>query len=265
MSLQSSSGLPSVSETLGALYVGAIIAAVLYGITNVQGVVYYRRYPNDWWVYRYSVGLLWVLDTIQVALSTYAIYFFLIHFFGDLNGALEYKSWFMKGQLALNVFLAVYIQGLYALRLCQLGRHFHKSLTYFVPLAVVASLGTAIYVEYDTYISPNMASTSNFKTPICIFFSTIVITDLIIAIPMFYYLHKSRAIIRVPSLNSRSKYHSTNQAIDDEVNALPILLQITPHSSASGIGETNISIPVPDISSVNNKLGPSQADLDPRV
>ncbi|PBK59132.1 hypothetical protein ARMSODRAFT_1027704 [Armillaria solidipes] len=199
MSSQSLTELPSISETLGALYVGATIAAVLYGITNSQGVIYYRRYPNDWWVYRYSVGLLWALDTVQVTLCTYTIYFYLIHFFSDLNGALKYYPWFMKWQLALNVILAVYIQGLYALRLWQLGWHFHKTIAYFVSLAMVASLGTAIYVVYDTYISPNIASSSSFKTSLYMFFSTIIVTDLIIAIPMFYYLHKSRAIILVPS------------------------------------------------------------------
>ncbi|PBK81076.1 hypothetical protein ARMGADRAFT_1171551 [Armillaria gallica] len=199
MSSQSSTEVPSVGETLGALYIGATIAAVLYGVTNLQAVIYYRRYPDDWWVYRYSVGLLWVLDTVHVALSTHAVYFYLIHFFGDLNGALEYNSWSMKWQLALNDFLAVYIQGLYALRLWQLGRHFHKSITYFVPFAVVASLGTSIYLAYDTYITSGVASASSLKTPIYIFFSTIAVTDTIIAATMFYYLHKSRAIILVPS------------------------------------------------------------------
>ncbi|SJL15329.1 uncharacterized protein ARMOST_18822 [Armillaria ostoyae] len=119
MSSQSSIVFPSVSETLGALYVGVTIAAVLYGVTNLQSVMYYRRYPSDWWVYRYSVGLLWVLDTVHVALSIYAVYFFLIHFFGDLNGALQYVSWSIKWHFFLNHFLVVYIQGLYALQLWQ--------------------------------------------------------------------------------------------------------------------------------------------------
>ncbi|KAK0187504.1 hypothetical protein F5146DRAFT_1140916 [Armillaria mellea] len=119
MSLSSSTELPSVGETLGALYIGATIAAVLYGVTNLQGVVYYRRCPNDWWVYRFSVGTAVfpgrALDTVHVALSTYTVYVFLIHFFGDLNGALEYDSWSMKWQVYMNDVLAVYIQGLYAL------------------------------------------------------------------------------------------------------------------------------------------------------
>ncbi|KAK0471872.1 hypothetical protein IW261DRAFT_1571563 [Armillaria novae-zelandiae] len=199
MSLDSSSMLPSVSETLGAVYIGVTIAAVLYGVTNLQAVIYYRRYPNDWWVYHYSVGFLWALDTVHVALSTYAVYVFLIHFFGDLDGALEYDSWSMKWQVYMNDVLAVYIQGLYALRLWQLGRHFHKTIVYFISLAVVASFGTVIYVVYDISITPNIASSSSLKTPIYVFFSTIATTDLIIAIPMFYYLHKSRTIILVPS------------------------------------------------------------------
>ncbi len=28
----------------------------LYGISNLQVVIYYKRYPNDQWVYRYSVS-----------------------------------------------------------------------------------------------------------------------------------------------------------------------------------------------------------------
>ncbi|KAK0243653.1 hypothetical protein EDD85DRAFT_944984 [Armillaria nabsnona] len=148
MSSQSSIAHSSVGETLGALYVGATISALLSGVTILQAVMYYKRYPDDWWVYRYSVGLLWALETLHVALCTYTLYFFLIHFFGDLVGALEYNVWSMKWQLSVNDFLIVYIQGLYAIRLWQLGRHFHKTLICFVSLAVVASLGTAILRKY---------------------------------------------------------------------------------------------------------------------
>jgi hypothetical protein len=201
MSWQSSIAHSSVGETLGALFVGATVSAVLSGVTILQAVMYYRRYADDWWVYRYSVGILWALETLHVALCTYTLYLFLIQFFGDLVGALEYNVWSMKWRLSVNDFLIVYIQGLYAIRLWQVGRHFHKALICFVSLAVVASLGTAIcaVVVYDAHITPNLTSASSTKTSIYIFFSTTAVTDLIIALPMFYYLHKSRAAIHVPS------------------------------------------------------------------
>ncbi|KAK0435783.1 hypothetical protein EV421DRAFT_1740050 [Armillaria borealis] len=252
MSSWSLTELPSISETLGALYVGATIAAVLYGVTNSQGVIYYRGYPNDWWVYRYSVGLVWALDTVQVTLCTYTIYFYLIHFFSDLNGALKYYLWFMKWQLALNVILAVYIQGLYALRLWQLGRHFHKTIAYFVSLAVVASLGDSIFIlVLGTAISVYITG----KNPQQLYF-----TEYHILFQFQIYINSLLAM-----LNSRSKHHLTNQATKDEVNSSPTILCITPLGSVSDISETNISIPLPGIASFSNNLDPSKEDFDCRV
>ncbi|KAK0477496.1 hypothetical protein EDD18DRAFT_1337885 [Armillaria luteobubalina] len=103
MSTQPSEAIPSVDTTFGACYIGTIIAAILFGISNLQTVIYYKRYPNDWWVYRYSVAILWILDTLHVALSTHALYFYLITMFGDLIGGLESGLWTMKLQLSLNL------------------------------------------------------------------------------------------------------------------------------------------------------------------
>ncbi|KAK0238285.1 hypothetical protein EDD85DRAFT_502855 [Armillaria nabsnona] len=44
-----------VATTLGALFTGATIAAVCYGITILQTVVYYKLNPNDPCIFRYSV------------------------------------------------------------------------------------------------------------------------------------------------------------------------------------------------------------------
>ncbi|KAK0243606.1 hypothetical protein EDD85DRAFT_976276 [Armillaria nabsnona] len=166
MSAQPSEAIPSIDATFGACYIGTIIAAILFGISNLQVVIYYKKYPNDWWVYRYSVAILWVLDTIHVALSTHALYFYLITMFGDLIGGLENGLWTMKLQLSLNISLVVYVQWLYAIRLWRcswfwiadidisiahfavVGQYFHKILPSVVFLAVTASLGTTICKYY---------------------------------------------------------------------------------------------------------------------
>ncbi|PBK59118.1 hypothetical protein ARMSODRAFT_1027692 [Armillaria solidipes] len=152
MNLQPSTAVPSIGETFGALYVGTTIAAVLFGITNLQTVIYYKRYPNDWWLYRYSVALLWVLDTLHVVLSTHALYFYLIEMFGDLSSALVHNIWSFKVQLVINVVIVVYVPGLYAIRLWKLGRHFHKILPWFVFLDMASSLGAGIFIIYEIHI-----------------------------------------------------------------------------------------------------------------
>ncbi|KAK0471874.1 hypothetical protein IW261DRAFT_1571565 [Armillaria novae-zelandiae] len=192
MPLQPSAASPTIGDTLGALYIGSVLAAVLFGITNLQVVIYYKKYPNDWWFYRYSVALLWVLDTLHIVLSSHAIYFYLIDKYGDLVGALESNNLSMKLQLDVNVVIAVYVQGLYAIRLWKFGAHLHRILQWFVLLAVAASLGASIFVIYDITVVPNLISVSTIKTGIYTFSGTLAATDVIIALTMSYYLHKSK-------------------------------------------------------------------------
>ncbi|SJL15381.1 uncharacterized protein ARMOST_18877 [Armillaria ostoyae] len=86
----------TLGNTLGALYVGATIAAILFGITNLQTLIYYKRYPDDLRIYRYSVALLWVLDALHVAFTTHALYFYMIDMFGDWVGTLIHGVWSFK-------------------------------------------------------------------------------------------------------------------------------------------------------------------------
>ncbi|KAK0457540.1 uncharacterized protein EV420DRAFT_1548946 [Desarmillaria tabescens] len=192
MSSQYLKDTPSLRNTFGALFIGATIASMLFGITNLQTLIYYKRYPNDWSLYRYSVAILWLLDALHVIFSTHALYYYLIDMYGNLPGALGNNFWSMKLQLALNVAIVLYVQGLYAIRLWKLGRHFNKILPWFVFLAVAASLGAGIYIIYDIYITPNITSVYVAKRSIYTFFSLIVTTDFIIALMMCYYLRKDR-------------------------------------------------------------------------
>ncbi|SJL15383.1 uncharacterized protein ARMOST_18879 [Armillaria ostoyae] len=169
----------SLGNTLGVLYVGATIAAIFFGITNLQTLIYYKRYPNDWWIYRYSVALLWVLDALHVALSTHALYCLLIDWYGNVAAEREMMSGAeLQGilpllvptikqsneisitplQLAINVVIVVYVEGQYAIRLYKLGRHFHKILPWFVFLTVVTSLGGGIFMVYGIYVTANFTS-----------------------------------------------------------------------------------------------------------
>ncbi|KAK0484097.1 hypothetical protein EDD18DRAFT_1112149 [Armillaria luteobubalina] len=116
MPSQPSPSIPSIGETFGVLYIGATIAAILFGITNLQMVIYYKKYPNDMSFYRYSVALLWVLDALHVAFTTHALYLYLIDMFGDLSGAMLHSVWYVSGwrhkvQLGMNVATVVYVQG----------------------------------------------------------------------------------------------------------------------------------------------------------
>ncbi|KAK0437089.1 uncharacterized protein EV420DRAFT_1652217 [Desarmillaria tabescens] len=239
MSSQQSPAIPSLGNTFGALFVGATIAAILFGITNLQTLIYYKRYPNDWSLYRYSVTLLWVLDAVHLTLSTHALYFYLIDMYGNLLGALIGNViWSMRFELPVAIspkgvdchairYLTVEtcISSQWSslvmakLSIFLVGQHFHKILPWFVLLAVSASvgnssfslhlfslimppfpLGAGIFGSYDIYRPPNLVSISTINMSIYTFYSIIITADIIIAVMMCYYLHKSRAAMHFSSM-----------------------------------------------------------------
>ncbi|PBK91875.1 hypothetical protein ARMGADRAFT_1081289 [Armillaria gallica] len=204
-----------IGLTLGAIYIGATIAAVFYGITVLQTAVYYKVNPNDPRIFRYTVALLWVLDTLHVALSTHALYFYLIESFGNYLGLLK-VIWSFPLQLVFNMLIATCVQALYAIRIWKrsssfieisvsnssaliVGRHFHVVLPYFIFLAVAATFGTGLYAIYDTYTLSSFVGISTIRTSIYAVFSTMVGADFTISGAMCYYLHKGKSMTNLSS------------------------------------------------------------------
>ncbi|KAK0457286.1 uncharacterized protein EV420DRAFT_1644036 [Desarmillaria tabescens] len=156
----------SIGGTLGAMYIGATIAAVFYGITILQTAIYYKLNPNDPWIFRYMVALLWVLDTLHVALSAHALYFYLIESFGNYHTLFKI-IWSFRLQFVINVRLRVSFSDPWLTIVGAtypgstdympsesgnvFGRHFHVVLPWFIFLFVAATFGSGLYVIYDTY------------------------------------------------------------------------------------------------------------------
>lgn len=185
---------PALGKTLGAVYIGATIAAILFGITILQTAIYYQRFRKDWWVYRYSVALLWILDALHVALSTHALYFYLIENFGNLE-VLNEVVWSFKLQLLFDTLTVVGVQTIYAVRLCRLGCHFHRVVPFFVVLVVCGGYAAGICVCYDVFVIRGFSDISSISTTIIAAFSATTAVDFIISALMCYYLQVSKTAV----------------------------------------------------------------------
>ncbi|PBK86177.1 hypothetical protein ARMGADRAFT_543099 [Armillaria gallica] len=193
-----SSHLPSLGKTLGAVYIGAMLSSILLGITALQAVIYYKKFPHDPWYYRYSVAALWILDMLHVALNTHAIYFYLIDSFGNYL-ALDRVIWSFKLQVLINVIIVVGVQSLYAVRLWKLGHHFHRVIPWFIVVVIVGGCATGIAMTYDAYKLPHVSSLPSISKTVDGTFATSTSVDFIISGAMFYYLHKSTTITKFES------------------------------------------------------------------
>ncbi|KAK0490193.1 hypothetical protein EDD18DRAFT_1109741 [Armillaria luteobubalina] len=216
MSSQPSPSIPSIGDTFGVLYIGATIAAILFGITNLQMVIYYKKYPNDISLYRYSVALLWILDALHVAFTTHALYFYLIDMFGDLSGAMLHSVWYVserrrKVQLCMNVATVVYVQGWKTFsQVSPMDRGWHiiilpsiRTLTINQLLAIGASLGVGIVETYEISTTPNFSEISTLKTYNHAGLSMVSATDVLVTLMTSYYLHKSRAAMNFSTISNK--------------------------------------------------------------
>ncbi|PFH48192.1 hypothetical protein AMATHDRAFT_6043 [Amanita thiersii Skay4041] len=111
MSIPSGFATAGLGATIGAAYLGAIAAGILYGMTNIQVFLYYRNYWKDWTFQRCAVALLWVLDTLHMSLTAYMVYHYVIDSFGkQLNLAFvhwSFKTIVLFGGYAVGIILAI--------------------------------------------------------------------------------------------------------------------------------------------------------------
>jgi hypothetical protein len=182
----------TLANTIGAAFLGTVFAAMLYGITNLQVYLYFQNYRNDWRVQKYSVALLWVLDTLHLSLTIAAVYHYLIDSFGSQT-AIQLVVWTFKLQIAVNVIIIIVIQTLYAVRVWKLGRHYQRIWPVLVAVIVASGYAIGIVLAVKTYNIRTFAEMSRMSWVIYASFSWSTAIDIVIAIAMCFYLMRSKS------------------------------------------------------------------------
>ncbi|KAJ8693346.1 hypothetical protein PTI98_008350 [Pleurotus ostreatus] len=191
---------PSLGMTLGAAYLGVVVSAILFGITNLQSYIYFTQYQNDWLLQKLSVGILWFLDAFHLALTIQVVYHYLVESFGNFQ-AQEVIIWSFKLQIVINVVIIILVQSLYAARVWKLGRHYHVLLPWVVIVVVAAGYGVGVLLALQTYRIDSFPELVNIAWTIYLSFATSTFIDLVIATSMCFYLQRSRS--GFSELNSR--------------------------------------------------------------
>ncbi|KAF9812418.1 hypothetical protein IEO21_06221 [Rhodonia placenta] len=70
--------MAGIEETFGALLVGVFIAAIFFGMTNLQVYIYFQTYAKDRTWIKAAVCYLWIIDALCVAFSFHMMYYYLV-------------------------------------------------------------------------------------------------------------------------------------------------------------------------------------------
>lgn len=190
----------TLDNTVGALFLGTVVAALLFGINIFQSYSYFHEFPNDSRLHRTSVLILFLLDAFHLLLAIRSVYAYIVTGFGDPLGLLDIL-WSIKLQVSVNVVVVLIVQSLYTMRVWLLAGYHGGVLGYIVVLAVASGFAVGILLACLLYTIRTYTELSKISWSINAAISVSTLIDSVIAAAMCYYLVKSKGLR--PELNSR--------------------------------------------------------------
>ncbi|KAJ3901588.1 hypothetical protein F5879DRAFT_317928 [Lentinula edodes] len=183
----------TVSETFGAMYIGAMISMSLYGITTLQTYFFFLNYVQDHISIKALVAVVWVLDTVHSGLMCHAMYQYLImgYIYPEI---FDSGTWSLFASVALNVIGAFISQCFFTKRIHDLSQHqFKSSLSISTACIVLGHFIFGIYTVIQFSIRKSFSRleevTYNCVIPFGVF---AILSDIVIASALILLLRRSR-------------------------------------------------------------------------
>lgn len=179
--------------TIGAVFIGMLVAAVLHGVSCVQAWYYYNH-QSDKWPTKLLVASVMIFDTIHQALITHTVYTYCITQWGNPN-QLGLLVWSLLVEVLFNGLTAVLVQSFLTMRVWLLSNRSYL-LTGTLVLLVAAEfvsviVFTAISIRLETF-----AKLANLEALSVTVNALAAAGDVLIAASLCTILHKSRTGFR---------------------------------------------------------------------
>ncbi|TBU38249.1 hypothetical protein BD309DRAFT_874754 [Dichomitus squalens] len=124
------SSLPSIDDTLGAVFIGTYISLVLYGLALHQAYLYYVNYPYDKRWLKIYVSNCRVLELVCTVLTCHMCYYYGVSNYADPT-SLGYIVWSTVVLAIVGALMVVFTQCFFLHRVWLIGRQYR-------PVAVIA-------------------------------------------------------------------------------------------------------------------------------
>ncbi|KAJ3887829.1 hypothetical protein GG344DRAFT_80352 [Lentinula edodes] len=113
------SPVESLNNTMGAAYIGVLVAGFLLGLSCLQAYIYFSE-QNDTRTIRSLVGLVVLFDFVHQALISHTVYYYLILNYANPS-ALSLAVWSLLAEVLFNGFTAFCVQSFLTWRIWRLS------------------------------------------------------------------------------------------------------------------------------------------------
>ncbi|KAG2113672.1 hypothetical protein BD769DRAFT_1673684 [Suillus cothurnatus] len=181
-----------IERTFGALFIGVIVAAVLFGLSSVQAFVYSQTHRGTGITfYKLAVIWLWILDALHMAFIIHCGYYYLVSNYANI-GALLDVVWSFKLQIIMEVLIIQGVHSLYLYRIWIFSKGRSRILPFTVGIVIISNSGVAIALIWAIYQCRMFSELIKIEWATYLTLSTITFADFVIASSLCYLLTTSR-------------------------------------------------------------------------
>jgi hypothetical protein len=183
------SGPLKLDNTMGAAFIGVVVAASLWGVSCVQVWYYYTMYPTDVWYLKLLVAAVLTFDTVHQVLITHTVYTYLVTNFSN-PVELGNLVWSLLVEVLFNGFTALLVQCFLTMRVWRLSNKSYI-LTGSLSLVLAEFICVIIYVVKALQMT-TFAELTTLKNLSMTVNALAAAGDVLIAIVLCFMLQKSR-------------------------------------------------------------------------
>ncbi|KAG2353172.1 hypothetical protein BDR07DRAFT_1434089 [Suillus spraguei] len=181
-----------IGTTFGALFIGVIIAAVLFGLSNVQVFIFFRTHKGTGMsFFELAVIWLWILDALHLALIIHCVYYYLVINYTNPNALMEIV-WSFKLQIIVDVFIILSAHLLYGYRIWIISKGRSRTLPIIVCIIITMNSGVAIVLGWALYQCHLFSDLIIIEWTTYMALGSVTLADIVIASSMCYFLATSR-------------------------------------------------------------------------
>ncbi|KAH9032589.1 hypothetical protein EDB85DRAFT_2145496 [Lactarius pseudohatsudake] len=201
-----------IRNTFGAAFVGLFVSTTLFGLTIAQTCIYFWNYrKRDPKPLMFFVAFVIFMDALHTIVCTYAIYWYLIVNFGNLEN-LQYGMWALELQFFLSTIIFVSVQLYYARRV------YIVSQSLICPIIIAVSVFiVAFFATFFTAKEIALKRFSDFQSSAWmsyIAFGATTVGDTLVAASMCWSLYRRRTgFARTDSVIMISMAYSVNSGL----------------------------------------------------
>ncbi|KAF8328508.1 hypothetical protein F5887DRAFT_1143082 [Amanita rubescens] len=208
--------LESPGNTLGAPFIGVVVASTLLGVSLIQAWHYYTD-QNDRWPLKTLVSAVIICEVVHQALITHTIYTYLVAYFREAA---------QIGNIVWSIIVCLLVQSFLTMRLWRLSNH-NIWVTSIIVALVIAEFACIVVYAGLALSMETFLQVANLKRLSIAINALAAAGDVSIAAVLCTLLHKSRTgFHRSNTMINRLILFSVNTSLLTSLCALASLISI---------------------------------------